>query len=267
LKCNIDNHEWYVSYIKFKIGRGCKKCTGTLKLTQEEANLHILNICKEKDYTLLEPIIYKNDRTKIHLKCNKDDYDWEVTFNKINQNRGCPKCGGKLKITQEVAEQNVIKKCKELNYIILKPFIYKNNKTKIHLKCLNDGNEWFVCYSNLIHNNRKCSNCNFSKGERTIENFLKENIIKYETQKRFKDYKYTLPFDFYLPEYNLCIEYDGELHFISTEYFGGKEKLKEQQIRDEIKTQYCLNNNINLLRIIYKEFKKISEILKKYLNI
>lgn len=68
-----------------------------------------------------------------------------------------------------------------------------------------------------------------------------------------------LYFDFYLPEYNTCIEYDGLQHFKSIEHFGGKKGLKETQKRDKIKDEYCKNNNIRLLRIKYNE--KVSKIL------
>jgi hypothetical protein len=51
----------------------------------------------------------------------------------------------------------------------------------------------------------------------------------------------------------IVVEYDGELHFKSVNYYGGDEALNKTKIRDDIKTKYCLNNNINLLRIKYDE--------------
>ena len=62
-----------------------------------------------------------------------------------------------------------------------------------------------------------------------------------------------MPFDFYLPDYNACIEYDGQQHFEPIDFFGGEEKFKKTIQRDEIKTNYCLVNNIRLLRIRYDE--------------
>ena len=93
-----------------------------------------------------------------------------------------------------------------------------------------------------------------------VSKFLKENNINYKIQYRFKDcrYKLPLPFDFYLPDHNTCIEYDGEQHFSSNCYFGGKERNNEQlfekiKIRDNIKNEYCKNNGIQLVRIKYTE--------------
>lgn len=107
--------------------------------------------------------------------------------------------------------------------------------------------------------------CKSSKGELKILKFLKTHNIEYIAQKRFDDckFKQPLPFDFYLPDYNMCIEYDGELHFKEVDYFGGKEQLNLQQKHDNIKNKYCQENNIKLLRIPYWDFNDIDEILDK----
>lgn len=77
-----------------------------------------------------------------------------------------------------------------------------------------------------------------SKGEAKIQKILEENNIYFETQKTFKDCKDqgNLKFDFYLPNYNCCIEYDGIQHFEnkSNGYFT-EEKLKGIKKRDSIK--------------------------------
>ena len=115
-----------------------------------------------------------------------------------------------------------------------------------------------------------CIFCGESKGERKVRFFLKNYNINYEKEKRFDDCKYkkSLPFDFYLPQYNLCIEYDGEQHF-TPKTFGGKiskEKLYKQfklcQKRDAIKNNYCKQKGINLLRIKYNE--NVEEKLAEY---
>ena len=73
-----------------------------------------------------------------------------------------------------------------------------------------------------------------------------------------------------MPEKNICIEYDGEQHFkpctfgdISLEV--AITKLQSCKERDAIKTQYCKDNNIRLLRIPYFKFNKIKEILSSIL--
>lgn len=74
-----------------------------------------------------------------------------------------------------------------------------------------------------------------------------------------------MPFDFYLPNLNICVEYDGIQHFEKVDIWGGEETLIEQQKRDEIKNVFCKNNEIQLIRINYKQ--DINSELKKYIKI
>lgn len=107
-----------------------------------------------------------------------------------------------------------------------------------------------------------------SSGECILEQIFLDNNIKFETQKIFKDCKDTsyLRFDFYLSDYNVCIEYDGIQHF---EVIGWntKEKFLEIQKKDKIKNDYCKNNNIGLIRVSYKNKNKLSfDYLRKFLD-
>ena len=105
------------------------------------------------------------------------------------------------------------------------------------------------------------------KEKTKISLFLEENNIKFDRQHRFDNCKYKrkLPFDFYLPKYNICVEYDGIQHFESIKYFGGDKKLKYTKINDEIKTKFCNNNKIRLIRIKYNQDS--SDILNKNIYI
>lgn len=109
-----------------------------------------------------------------------------------------------------------------------------------------------------------CGQCCISKGEDKIKNILDELHIKYQQQKRFPECKdnASLPFDFYLPDYNCCIEYDGEQHFHipknKTSTWFAKETIDKTQKHDKIKNQYCLDNHIFLIRIPYTDFDNLS---------
>lgn len=94
---------------------------------------------------------------------------------------------------------------------------------------------------------------------------MKKNKIKYKQQKTFKECKnvQVLQFDFYLPDYNCCIEYDGIQHFKPINFFGGDDFLKYIKQNDTIKNEYCKNTHIKLLRIKYDE--NINEKLTNYL--
>lgn len=105
---------------------------------------------------------------------------------------------------------------------------------------------------------RSCGCLNSSSKEKFIENILKENNIKYETQYSFPDCKsknnYVLRFDFAIFKNNKLyslIEYDGEQHFRPISIFGGENGYKNNLERDNIKNNYCYKNNINLLRLSY----------------
>lgn len=129
-------------------------------------------------------------------------------------------------------------------------------------------NKWFASPNNILKGTG-CPYCRESHGERKIRIFLEENNIGYYSQYRFPDCrdKRELPFDFYLPYHNLCIEFQGIQHFksINFRHSGNYTDLKAQKRRDFIKKDYCKNNNIKLVEINYNEINDIENILEKTL--
>lgn len=105
-----------------------------------------------------------------------------------------------------------------------------------------------------------CGHCNSSIGVTIIEKILKENNIIFEREKTFSELRgkkgMPLRYDFYLPEYNRLIEYDGIQHFEERDFF--KDSLIEIQKRDKIKNDFALKNNIDLVRIPYWKNKSIT---------
>jgi hypothetical protein len=71
-----------------------------------------------------------------------------------------------------------------------------------------------------------------------------------------------LPFDFYLPDYNTYIEYDGKQHFQKSSKYFSDDLIKNDRIKDK----YCLDNNINLIRISFLNIKNIKNIIDKILQ-
>ena len=130
-----------------------------------------------------------------------------------------------------------------------------------HCECDCGGNK-DVISSQLTSNTVKSCGCkNTSIGEKVISRILSDNLIYYEKQKEFKDCfnpktGCKLKFDFYLPDYNCCIEYDGEQHFREVSIF--KETLEDIQYRDSIKNNYCKEHSIRLIRIPYTDFSKLN---------
>jgi hypothetical protein len=104
-----------------------------------------------------------------------------------------------------------------------------------------------------------------SYGEKKIIKYLSDNSIDYIHQYIFDDCKYInkLKFDFYLPEYNTCLEFDGRQHFEPIEYFGGEDSFNLVKKGDNVKNLYCLDNNIKMIRISYEDINIIDDILNR----
>jgi len=142
---------------------------------------------------------------------------------------------------------------------------YINMTTKVIIICPIHG-KFNQRPKDHIHSSQGCPICKQSKGELIITNYLNSHNIEFVAQKTFKDCINIkmLPFDFYLQKFNLCVEFDGEHHFRSIEFFGGDKSFKQRKILDNIKNKYCTDNNILLLRIKYTD--DIINIIDSYIN-
>lgn len=220
------------------------------RLTTEEFIIKSKSIHKDEyDYSLVE---YENNHTKIKIICKKHGVFEQIPSKHINQKQGCPKCYGSKRKTMDVFinESEKIHN-KEYDYSLVE---YINNETKVKIICKKHG-IFEQRPINHIYKNYGCPICSESKGEINIKNILEKNNIIFVQQKRFNDCrnKKPLPFDFYLPNHNFCIEFDGRQHFESIDRWGGLIGYEERIKIDEIKNEYCEKNNIKLLRIKYSD--------------
>ena len=129
---------------------------------------------------------------------------------------------------------------------------YENSKSLINIICSDHG--MFSQRADHLAG-KGCFKCKQSHGEIEISKYLIKHGINFELQKRFRDCadRRPLPFDFYLPKYNMCIEYNGIQHYKPVGFFGGEKKFEYQKKRDKIKKDYCRKNAINLLIISYQD--------------
>lgn len=237
-------------------GDGCPKCSKRKKYTTKEWINDAIKVHGHKyDYSLVK---YKNKKTKVKIVCTEHGPFEQEACSHL-QNHACPKCAGcKISNTKDFIEKSNLIHNSKYNYSKTN---YKNAHIKIIITCKKHGD--FEQTPNKHLSGRGCPKCSNSLSEIMIEKELLDKNIKFETQKRFKDCKNirTLPFDFYLPDYNLCIEYDGEQHFRENKIWG-KEKFESCKKHDQIKNIYCKENNIKLFRIKYNEDinKKLKEI-------
>jgi len=230
--------------------RGCSKCNGGIKYDKEK-NIELSKIIHgdKYDYSLVE---YKNSLTNVKIICPEHGV-FNMCFNThINQKQGCSYCVGKIKTTENfISAANKIHHNK-YDYSLVE---YKNSKTRIKIICPEHGIFEQVASIHISKRKCGCPICKASKGEIGIKNWLDSRNIKYIQQYRFSDCKYKklLRFDFYLPELNICIEYDGEQHYKPIKNWGGNKSLDLITLKDDIKNKYCLNNGVKLIRIKYDE--------------
>lgn len=138
--------------------------------------------------------------------------------------------------------------------------------------CICDcGNKKITTTSALTHHSTVSCGCLNSFHENLIARLLTEKDIIFVSQWsndecRYPETKRLLYFDFYLPKYNACIEYDGEQHFKPVAFFGGEEGFEERKKRDLFKNSWCERKGIPLLRLSYQDnFQDIESKLNKYL--
>jgi very-short-patch-repair endonuclease len=222
------------------------------------------------DYSLVD---YVNNSTKIKIICLTHNIFKQTPQNHLNKN-GCPICSHIDRQKTRISNKAKIfrKRISKINPDIIILSEYKGCRSLINVQCKKCNHNWKARPNNLL-NGKGCGHCTFSKGEITIERFLKEHNIKYSTQYRFPKCKNKkpLPFDFYLPEHKLCIEYDGIQHFRPVQFKDmSKEKAIESFINtkhnDNIKTKYCKQKGIGLLRIPYTSNGSIKIILTNRLS-
>ena len=151
------------------------------------------------------------------------------------------------------------------NKLIAKEFLGGNGKGSVLWRCECDcGNTNFITTSHrLISGNTQSCGCLKSIGEANIAKILIQNNIQFEQQKKFNDAIYeetkgTMRFDFYLPQYNRLIEFDGIQHFKALGGWNDEENLALVIKRDQIKNEYALSHNIPLIRIPYWERDNIT---------
>lgn len=268
----------YIKYGTLSQGSGCKYCG-----VEKSANTQSLDFetvkkaFEERGYELLETE-YINSKTKMAYICNKHKEEGVqyITYNSLRRGKGCKYCAIERRVdAQRLGFKDVVRAFeKEGLTLISTENDYKNTHSKLKYICPNHPNVVQEATYNNVSNGHGCRLCKESKGEKAIDSYLKKHNIQYTREQKFEDCKHKrpLPFDFYLPQLNVVIEFDGEQHYNPLSFGGKDEKkvkdnFKKTQTRDAIKTKYCADNNIKLIRIPYWDIDSIEEILKKELNI
>ena len=271
VKCPNENHkEYWVSWNKFySANRRCKSCH------YEESN----KIMWDKDkvinfynnYSLVIFDINEWHNVDKSIKCiNKDGF---IVFASITN----LKKGNKPSLFQynKFAIENIQHYCVMFRqeYKLLSKY-YIDIKTDYEWEYIgehlpsNIDRKFTMDADSFINGNCRHPHLSKSEAEIKIYNWLKYNNYYFKDEHAFKDCKNKNPliYDFYLPNYNLLIEYQGMQHYKPIEFFGGEKTYKKQIKNDQIKRDYCKNKNIILLEIPYWDFNNIEVILAKILR-
>ena len=248
-------------------GHDCIKCVNEKKRsTLEEFISQARELHGNKyDYS---KVIYKSSLIKVCIHCDMHGDFWQTPSDHLSY--GCPKCGilKAQKSNRSTGEEFIIKAVSLYgNRYDYSKINYINSKTKICIVCPKHGEFWQTPNDHLRNHN--CAKCNISQGEKKISEWLEKQGMQYKQQYKFSGLVgkggRPLKFDFYIPSQNQLIEFDGEQHFKPMYKRLSKERaikiFEHLKHNDNLKDQYCERNGAPLLRINFKDIKKIPEIL------
>ena len=219
---------------------------------------------------LLEP--YKGRTKRIKMRCKIHNVISTKTPYEVIHGKGCVMCGYEKLSLQNKTPQNIFiqelyEKYEDIK--LIDGYTAKTEYAKFH--CNQCGSDWTDMAWYVIQ--RGCPVCNATSMEFKISKILQQFKIDYIPQYSFDNCRdqRKLPFDFYLLNYNILIEYDGEQHYKPVNFGGisdekAIENFKIIQYHDKIKTEYCVKNNIPLIRIPYWEKDNLENVLKTKLQ-
>lgn len=234
-------------------GSGCPKCA-LLKKSHDQS-MSIIDFISRSNQVhnnryVYDNVSYRNIHYKVCVTCISHG-DFLISPTHHLNGVGCSKCSRNYNMTNE----EFINRCisvhnNKYNYDLVN---FINTKSSIDILCPEHGS--FLQNAGHHLYGSGCPKCKASKGEMIIQKYLDDNDIKYLKEVKFNnclsDKGKSLKFDFYLLDYNCCIEYDGIQHFRPIEYFGGYEAFQITRKNDIIKNNFCKSNGIRLLRISY----------------
>ena len=263
-ECLICGHQWMASPNKLLNRRSCPKCAiikrnnskiiGFNKILDElavaNANVDVIGEYSKKSVPIL-------------CKCRACGHEWRPMLGNLIENRsGCPECA---RIRSMKTNDEFLIQLNSITRIISPMELYQGVEHKIKVKCLREecNNIWKTTPHSLLKGSG-CPKCNSSYGELRVLDYLQNNKIDYVWQKTYDGLlglgNGLLSYDFYLPDYNLLIEYQGEFHDGTAKQMK-KDDFKYRQEHDYRKREYAKLNKINLLEIWYWDFNNIENIL------
>lgn len=245
-----------ITRIKNGSCRSCGCQQGKPKITYQ-LNFQKGDLVGPNKHIFIKEIEKKNNMRYGLFKCSFCNSLFENSLSKINTG-AIKSCGCQQRKIKDITGQRFGK------LVAIEPTDKRMIDHNVIWKCQCDcGNIIEASQNNLTHFRTTSCGCKtISLGEEKIFSILQDNNINFKIQYVFKNCinpktNTKLRFDFYLPDYNCCIEYDGIQHFEETTMCS--DSLIDRQYRDNIKNQYCKDNDIKLIRIPYFDFNLIDK--------
>ncbi len=270
----------------------CIECSSIKLIRKDAFNQRMYSFCqcvKNQNYINKANIVHNNKYNYSLVKFNKlidkvkilcpHHGEFIQGFHKhVNCKRGCPKCAidgraeNKLSNSDDFIKKAILLYGNKYDYSKVE---YKKSSLKVSIICKKHDKSFLQTPNKHLGGRLGCSSCSrISAGERRILEYLDSNKINYKREKSFAGCvsinNIRMRFDFYLPDHNLLIEYDGEQHFRPINFSrlcNSEQEFINRKKNDKIKNSWAKKNRYNLKRISYKEIENIPSILLSLLEI
>lgn len=279
-RCSICEYE-FITYPYYLLnGKKCPKCSAKNKKNSGKLSDDLFRERLNEYNPNVEPLEeYKGRHVKIRCRCKIHNQEWSTAPGELYLGSGCPKCyTERIRKALSWSKDEFILHLEKVNPDIEVLGEYINIQTGIECRCKKCGYVWYPKPNNLLYGKvTGCPKCqSYSKGEDRIQEYLELKHIPYRIHKSYSDLfgigGKRLSFDFYLPGYNLLIEYQGQQHENPTTFGNmsieeASKQFEIQQEHDRRKRNYAQNHEIELLEIWYYDYNNINQILDDKLNI
>ena len=252
-------------------GRGCPSCSQERAVallgkgarhSQDEVIARFKNVHGSKyDYSRVR---YVRGIDPVRIGCPEHGLFDQAPVHHFD-GKGCPKCAIEISRTaNRLNEAEVIDRFRNLHgkRFDYSKFRYKDFKTKSLIGCRDSGHGFFEMNAQAHLEGKGCPACSQSKGERFIDEWLRESGYKFEREFPIASTVGAdgrrLRFDFLISEHKVLIEFDGEQHFRPITFFGSSKETalkvhEEIKRRDKIKNVWATKNGYRLIRIRYDD--------------
>ena len=241
-KCGLVFSQEASSHVR---GCGCPACI--TRITNDEFISRCIESHNIGEYDYGKTV-FRGVSLDITVYCNRCNRYFEQNAGSHLAGCGCPNC---YKSRKHTTHEYIAKaENKYPNLYDFSKTIYSDASNKVVVGCQKCGASFEIIPRELLRGHG-CPDCSMPIGEKNIATILDRLGIEYERQKKFDGCKHKrkLPFDFYLPKHNICIEHQGEQHRKVIDFFGGKKAFEQLKKRDAIKRIYCKKNGIDLVEI------------------